>query len=814
VAGNTYLNFDLRIERASQVPGGAGYRAVVIGSPAGETNVEFTLPDASQLAQADAPQLAGRLLFDAIFTGEALSCLRRSQDAAEDEAAGLRIRLRLADAPELANLPWEYLYDRTRDRFLALSTETPLVRYLELPEPVRLLEVKPPLRVLVVIASPTDLPALDSAREWVNLQAALGSLSARRRVTLERLEHPTPSALQQQLRQGNYHVLHFLGHGAFDENTGEGYLIFEDETGRSQPLSSGELGRLLADHPPLRLVLLNACQGAQTATSDPYSGAAQKLVQLGVPAIIAMRTAITDAAAIAFAREFYAALAGGLPVDAATSEARRAVSAAGAGGEWGVPVLFMRAADGMLWQRRQRVRLPIPAVAAAVTLFFLLAIALAAGAFLLRRPATMTGRFNVAVAEMGQMDAAGVMHRTEAGQLVSKWIFDELTAANARYEGGSRVELWHDSLPITEKRVSLGMIAGRTPEERAKAAAALTDRVHADVMIYGHLPPAGDAAQFVLEFYVTPRVRAEADATIGRYQLGDPIPMPAPFDPRDTLAKEALASRVIGQANGLFWLLLGLREDLLGRPEAALAIFQQAQTEATDWRERGEGKEILYFFIAREALLLKRYPEAEAAGRRALASNPDYARAQIVLGSIYLRQAQDLPVATRLAEPSDLERAVQAYQAGLDLARQGGDSLLGAIARLALALAYRLQGETYYALDREAEANERFEQAVGEIGAVLRPLTDAGQVRLAAQAYAALGATAMQRAQMAELRGDLAAAIPLYRDARAAFASCIGRGTRAPEDDILQSQVIAGSCQPMDKAAGDILRKLEGGSGG
>jgi hypothetical protein len=31
------------------------------------------------------------------------------------------MRLRLADNPELAELPWEFLYDPRRDRFLAQS---------------------------------------------------------------------------------------------------------------------------------------------------------------------------------------------------------------------------------------------------------------------------------------------------------------------------------------------------------------------------------------------------------------------------------------------------------------------------------------------------------------------------------------------------------------------------------------------------------------------------------------------------------------------------------------------------------------------
>jgi hypothetical protein len=69
---------------------------------------------------------------------------------ARGQNAGLRIRLRLKDAPELNDLPWEYLYDKALNRFFALSSETPLVRYLDLAESIRPLIVELPLRVLVI----------------------------------------------------------------------------------------------------------------------------------------------------------------------------------------------------------------------------------------------------------------------------------------------------------------------------------------------------------------------------------------------------------------------------------------------------------------------------------------------------------------------------------------------------------------------------------------------------------------------------------------------------------------------------------------
>ena len=69
------------------------------------------------------------------------------------------MRLRLGDVLELRALPWEYLYDATRDEFIALSVHTPLTRFQERAHQVLPFAVDGPLRVLVVMAGPEGYPA-------------------------------------------------------------------------------------------------------------------------------------------------------------------------------------------------------------------------------------------------------------------------------------------------------------------------------------------------------------------------------------------------------------------------------------------------------------------------------------------------------------------------------------------------------------------------------------------------------------------------------------------------------------------------------
>lgn len=808
-----YLNFDLEIERAE-----TGYRAQVLSSPAGEASVAVQ-PEALQRLDLTAPsEVLGGQLFDAVFQGEVLSCLRRSLDEAERTNQGLRLRLRLPETPELAGLPWETLYDRTRGRFLALSRETPLVRYIDLPEPARSLEPGPRLRVLVVIASPSGLPPLDTAREWANLQEALDDLQRRGTVEIRRLEPASVAALQRELLQQEYHILHFVGHGDLDPQAREGVVLLADADGRPQPISGQYLSTLLRDHRSLRLALLNACRGAIALPEDPYAGVAQKLVRGGIPAVIAMRTAISDEAGIVLARSFYTALAAGAGVDAALAEARKALYTGGHSDEWCTPALYMRAPDGNLWPRPavgQPRRFPDRRLALVAVSAAMLLIALIAAAYFLLVPGQMDTRstMNVAVAEVGRLDERGQMAVAKDGVLIRDWIVGGLTAANLKTPAASRIGLWHDGLSPLQKRVTLGVVAGATADERAAAAASLAGRIAADLVIYGHVAGSGADTRFVQEFYVSPRLRPESEETIGRYQLGDPIPLPADLGRADTLAREAVASDVAVRADALFRLVLGLREDLLGHPEAALALFRQAESDLTTWAERGEGKEILYYFIAREALSLRRYDEALAAANRAIASNPSYPRGHSVRGSVLVGQAQTRPPAERLAPGGLLAQAEDSQRRAIELAVQARDTRMEIITRLALASVHIVQGIACYDLDTEAgdmEALQRLELAASEVRPLLAPLEEIKQYRLLAQAYSYIGAAHLEQGSVAHRRGDRSAAIRYFSQARDALQGCIDQGRRAPEDKTLNQKIIGELCRQYQDIALSALRDLGG----
>jgi len=338
------------------------------------------------------PEKYGLELFQALFSEPIRRAYDKATGRAEAQTEGrLRVRLWIDDqAAELHALPWERLYHVHKGQPipLATSTLTPFSRYtgLECPEPKPVTER--PVRLLIAISNPRDLPRgtspLDVEREVENLRQALGNL--RRDDQVQVILMPGRSVLspelQAQLKGEDYqiqegatsldnicrllegiHVFHFLGHGFFREGSASLYL--EKSDGMLDPVKDDDLVSMLAAVAPLpHLVFLSACESARRDAEDkhPFVGLGPKLIKAGVPAVVAMQDLVPMELARQLTGDFYRCLLEHGIIDRALNQARLLLFEREET-DWAIPVLFMRLEQGQLFAANP-VRLVLQAIRA------------------------------------------------------------------------------------------------------------------------------------------------------------------------------------------------------------------------------------------------------------------------------------------------------------------------------------------------------------------------------------------------------------------------------------------------------------------
>jgi hypothetical protein len=304
------------------------------------------------------PEKIGQALYESLFAGgvgqrfhETLASVERSE---HDERLRILLRFDLNDPrlASLAALPWELIRNEERGDFLSRLRHTSIVRFLPVVRPA-LPPFSGPLKVLVAMAGPSDQAALKIKDEWEKIW---GALAQNVNVSVESLEQPSLEALRETLLSQTWHVLHFIGHGGFDEQSGDGTVCFVGPGGKTESVTGSLLGEHLKSQRNLRLVFLNACDTAMIPRhkgQDAYRATATALVRAGVPAVIAMQTPIYDRPALELSASFYKRLAAGDAVDEALAEGRLAILRFGSL-DWATPTLYTRVKDGNILGEEER----------------------------------------------------------------------------------------------------------------------------------------------------------------------------------------------------------------------------------------------------------------------------------------------------------------------------------------------------------------------------------------------------------------------------------------------------------------------------
>ena len=309
------------------------------------------------------PETSGKLLYNALFPDSLSAHFTGALRASGSR--GLRFRLLLdKNLPALQRIPWERIHYPLGDQWLpmAVSPSIQFSRQLDSNNPWGLPRPAGKIRVLVVIScpfSPGNPWYFDPALE----EKAIATIFETMRDQVEWTVHSgfvNEVQIVEWLNQGGgYDVLHYVGHGEWNESEKTSFLILSetDPAGSLTParVPAERLAAILRSSNPMpQLIFLGACESAQQSTLDAFTGVGPQLVQVGCPAVVCMQEKVENAIARQFARGFYAALLESGTVDFAVNRGRVSLLD-NPYFQWAVPVVFMRLVDGILFNPSNRV---------------------------------------------------------------------------------------------------------------------------------------------------------------------------------------------------------------------------------------------------------------------------------------------------------------------------------------------------------------------------------------------------------------------------------------------------------------------------
>ena len=336
-----YIDYNLGIGRDLKITASSGS-----ASEKGELKLDRNVLESAMKELEDEKARVGRdsiknvgiELAKALFTPE----IKKHFYTVKSNSANRGIRIRLTiESPEVSAYPWEALYEN--NKYMATSVETSLTRFIPDATPDKR-NFDRPLKILVIGSNPSRL-GLTSVQVDREIEIIKGSLEEEIKndnIMLDTEPLGDVARIMVRLNNEQYNIVHFIGHGVFEDGTG--YLALESDEGGLVLYDQEKISQIFQNQLTLGLVVLNACQGAMTSTSKAFTGLAPELIKMGVPSVIAMKYSISNPTAKLFSEEFYRNLTK-MPIDENIQRVRHRilVDPKASAKDFIIPVLFMKA---------------------------------------------------------------------------------------------------------------------------------------------------------------------------------------------------------------------------------------------------------------------------------------------------------------------------------------------------------------------------------------------------------------------------------------------------------------------------------------
>jgi CheY-like chemotaxis protein len=294
----------------------------------------------------------GSALYQTLARNQQLVALLSTARALAANNSSGEVALRFIGAPAYLSVPYELIRDE--DNYFSLAH--PLTRGVSQGGPrfstksdqffrflKKQVEREEPLRILLASAnSDGKIPSVEREVSVLaeSIKADLKVLGIDNEITILNGGDLSFDNLREALRDGQ-HIFHFAGHGDFDEAVAEkSPLLLQDRR-----VSAADL-QLLTQGTELQFVFLSCCLGAKTARQigrGDFHGFLHALWSADVPATLAYRWNVRDAAAVELATTFYPLLWRSLSFGEALLECRKRITTGKYGRDdstWTSPVLL------------------------------------------------------------------------------------------------------------------------------------------------------------------------------------------------------------------------------------------------------------------------------------------------------------------------------------------------------------------------------------------------------------------------------------------------------------------------------------------
>jgi tetratricopeptide (TPR) repeat protein len=320
-----------------------------------------------------------------------------------------------------------------------------------------------------------------------------------------------------------------------------------------------------------------------------------------------------------------------------------------------------------------------------LSIFLLVAGGIYAAIWYARQPRKLSGDFNIAIAQFGEITDKGIKATalsTTIGNSLLNFLDTEFKSSNLDFA----VDVSNQNMPLVTEDAG---------------AEKLAKQVGATIVIYGNVYVQGGEAKLSPRFYVSQDF--DASELTGESELAKPILFNMATLNQQEKVEQDLKTKSAILVNVTYSLIYLSDQNL----EDAFVFIQKAINSAKTLTDPFAGREYLYVVASYIETKRKHYDVSSQLLDEAVEISPNYARAHLGRGNIYYRQATQ-------SDPYDetlLEKALTEYQSAYQAQDQPQGANLPVKAHMSIGNVYFAKAENsnddpeYY---REAIKNFRF----------------------------------------------------------------------------------------------------------